>query len=494
MSFIAKFFHKENKENGLVLFSSSFVLFLIFWVGLIRHNFNADTIFHMVVEDADILTNIEAGRYIISLGDFILYQFGLRTTTNISITMAVTFLLFSLAMVKTYRVFEDFSPKNKFLKLGFYLGTQLVFLNILFSELLMFNEYCVYFAFSYFMAAMGVEKYTQKKYFLMMISLILATTTYQYTMIFASILCATYLCIKHKGILSLQAVREEFSIIFICMGLGLLDVLSVFALEKLGVIRSFGKSMVFNTIFEKLGLAYRSFLDLNKSGSEIFPNLWLPLLFALFLWFVILFSLAKKRELKKAWYIFIVYVGSTFLLYVIPLIQTDFYFPCRMSFCFFLIQGMLILMAFSLCEDFLHNLLVVACIGYLMLHFLFSQFIVANRFVSNTLDRVYANMIYQEIQKYEANTGINVTGLSIAEDSYCIDYYDEVGYKSHQINERALGTVTYSLMEVMCDRKFEHVTMPDEIYSQYFEGKNWDYFDLSEQFIIIDNVAYWCIF
>ena len=494
MDLITTYLEQLKKKNTVVLFSTSFLLFFLFWCGLLRPNFNADTLFHMVVEDADILTNIEAGRYMISLGDFILFQFGLRTTTNISITMAVTFLFFTLAMVKTYRVFEEFAPGNKYQKFGFYLGTQLVFLNVLFAELLMFNEYCVYFGFSYFVAALGVEKYTQRKYLPMIIYFVLAATTYQFTMIFTAILCATYLCLKHEGKLSIQAVIEEFTIIFICMGIGLLDLLSVFALEKLGIIRGFGKNLAVNTFFDKVGLAFRTFVELNKNGSDIFPNLWLPLLFTVSVWLVILYSLAQNKELQKAWYILIVYVGCNLLLYVIPLMQTDFYFPCRMSFCFFLVQGMLVLMAFSLCDDFLHNLLLLACVGYFTLHFLFAQFIVANRFVSNTLDRVYANMVYQEIQKYEDKTGITVTGLSVIDDSYSVDAYEEVGYNSYQINERALGTVTYSVMQVMTNRKFDRVTMPEEIYTKYFKGRNWDYFDITEQLIIIDNVAYWCIF
>lgn len=159
-----------------------------------------------------------------------------------------------------------------------------------------------------------------------------------------------------------------------------------------------------------------------------------------------------------------------------------------------MIQGMLAVITFFICEKRESDILIIACVSYILVHFIFSQFIVANRFVSNTLDKVYTNMVYQEILEYEERTGIKVTGLSVVEDTFTTDYYDEVGYKSYQINEKALGTVTNSLLTVVSGRSFERISMPDEIYEKYFEGKNWDYFDITEQLIIRENIAYWCVF
>ena len=134
---------KKEVINSLQMYMIHLVMLIVFWGGLLRTNYNADTIFHMVVGDADVKANIEAGRYMISLGDYILLKFGLRTTSNISISMLLTFLLFALAMTKAGRIFEQWSPEDLWKKAGYYIGIQLVFLNVLFAELLMFNEYCI---------------------------------------------------------------------------------------------------------------------------------------------------------------------------------------------------------------------------------------------------------------------------------------------------------------------------------------------------------------
>ena len=134
------------------------------------------------------------------------------------------------------------------------------------------------------------------------------------------------------------------------------------------------------------------------------------------------------------------------------------------------------------------------CISYLLVQLLFSDFVVTNHFVSNALDKVYVKMAYEEILKYEEETGNQVTKLAVVKDGYAPDHYDEVSYSVEQINERALGTVTNSLMEVVTGRYFEPVDGEEEIIREYFEGKDWNALDLSEQLVILGDTAYWCIF
>ena len=96
--------------------------------------------------------------------------------------------------------------------------------------------------------------------------------------------------------------------------------------------------------------------------------------------------------------------------------------------------------------------------------------------------------------KYEQENGVEVENLCLINDINAPAYYDEVQYTSDQINERSLGILSVSIMEVMTGRKFNWVEMDPEVYAVYFEGKNWDSFDPAEQIIIDGNTAYWCMF
>lgn len=483
----------KKYKNEIIGFGINLCMLLIFWGGMLRKSFNADTVYHMVSPDADVLCNIEAGRYVIALGDALLLKLGIRVTTNLSITMLFAFVLFAMTMVVIQKIFEAWKPEEQWAKLGYFGGLSLVFLNVLFSELLMFSECSFYFALGYLLAALGVERFTRKKYVSMFILFIVAVCSYQYTMIFAAILVAFYVCLKNEKLTFKAAGQEMFGIVA-CMGIGGLNYLSIKILEKIGIIKSFGKYAGWGDTNQKMQDFVRSFQDLYRGSLEILPNLWLPLLFILAVMLLITYSCVKEKKISRLLFILIVFAGSMVLLYVIPFIEKNFSFPPRMAFCFYLLQGMLVVTAYVVSRSNIRRILSLGCVGYLMIQLLFSDFVVTNHFVSNTLDEVYVNMMYQEVQKYEEETGVTVTKIAVFHDTDSPDSYAEVNYHAHQINERSLGTVTNSLIWKVTGRNFEDIGYQEEIFNQYFKDRNWDYLDLSEQLVIVDDTVYWCIF
>ena len=145
------------------LYVMNFFMLLLFFGGMLRKSYNADTVFHMVMEDADVWCNLQAGRYIIAFGDCLLLKAGIRTTTNISITIFFAFIFFAAAMSVLQNIFQKWVPEHIEGKIGFYVGVNLVFLNILAVEMLMFSECSIYFAIAYLLAATAVKFYTKKK-------------------------------------------------------------------------------------------------------------------------------------------------------------------------------------------------------------------------------------------------------------------------------------------------------------------------------------------
>lgn len=484
---------KRYKED-LVRAGINFSFLLIFWGGMLRKNYNSDTIYHMFSGDADVFCNVEAGRYVISLCDYILLNLGIRVTDNLSISMLLAFFMFLGAMLIMQRIFSKWEPEEFVGKIGYNFGLILVFLNVLFAEVLMFGEYSIYFGLGYLLAAVGVKRYVDKKYISMFLAFALAACTYQYTMIFAAILLAVYIYLDHNGKLSLKAVKRILIGISVAMGMGAANYISIKILEKAGIIRAFGKQAGAGNISKKVEAIAGSFIELHKNSLGIMPNLWLPFLFALFVTALIVYSCIKGRTMEKLLFIAIIFMGSILLLYVIPVLQETFSFPPRMAFCFYLVQGMLVVVAYISCFDNVKWLLSLGCIGYMLVQLIFCDFIVANRFVSNTLDEVYTNMMYQEVLKYEEETGTFVTKICVLKDAYAPAHYEEVSYGTHQINERILGTTTISMIWHITGRQLEEVECDEEIYEQYFKDKDWNYLDLSEQLIFKGDTAYWCIF
>ena len=484
----------QNYQSRMIWFCANFGMLLIFWGGMLRKSFNADTVFHMVVDDADVRCNMRAGRYVIGLIDYVLFKFGIRTTTNLSVTMFIAFAIFAVALCELQGIFKEQCPEDTFLKTGFFYGVSLVFLNVLFAELLMFSEYCVYYAIGYLAAIVGAKCYLQRRYVGMFFALIVAVSSYQYTVIFAAILLAFAICLEEKQELSGQKVLREIIAIGSCVGVGVLNFLSMTLLERIGLFADLEKNAGLGNLEKKLQGMWKSLVSLNQSSAGIMPDMWIPLLFSIAVWGIIILSCIKEKKINLLVLVAIVWLGSHILLYIIPFASETFYFPPRMSFCFYLIQGLLVVVAYTVSRRDILKLLTVGCLTYLLVHLLFADFTVTNHFISNALDETYVNIVYQEILKYEEKTGNQVKNLAVGNDAYAPNHYDNVSYTSEQINERAVGQVTSSLMTVISGRYFEPIEIKEEIYERYFEGKDWDYFDLSQQLIIEGDTAYWCVY
>ena len=102
----------EKYKEIAIKFGISLSMLLIFWGGMLRKSFNADTLGHMFSRDADIAWRIADGRYVIALVDTTLLKLGIRTTDNLSVFMLFTFLIFAMAMVVVQKIFVPWQPEE----------------------------------------------------------------------------------------------------------------------------------------------------------------------------------------------------------------------------------------------------------------------------------------------------------------------------------------------------------------------------------------------
>ena len=469
------------------------ILLLVYWGGMLRKSFNCDTLSHMLSKDADVMVRLTGGRYLTALGDFLLLKLGLRTTTNLSVTMMITFLILAMAMLEIQSVFQSWVPEKLWAKIGFYGGINLVFINVLFAEPLMFSEFSVYYAIAYFTAAVGVKFYTQKKYIPMLLMYIAAVSFYQYASVFASIIIAFYICLDENMVFSRKIFFREIIGISISTGMGILNFYCIWILDKFKIV-PFSKKAGVGDLGDKFSMIFNHIIRIYKNCAGLMTNHWFPLLFILGIWGLIGYSCIKERKYSRFLSLFIVWLGSNILLYVIPMAQTTISFYPRFFFCFFGIQGLLLVSAYGFCGDYIHRLLTLSGVLYLTVQLLFVHFIISDHFVSNKLDKIYANMVYEKIVEYEKETGNKVETIAVMRDIDAPFSYREVSYASDQINERALGIVPISLIYMVTGREFKKTEVPESIIQKYFYNTNWDYIDLDEQLIIEGDTAYWCIF
>lgn len=484
----------KAKKNIFIESAINLLAMLIFWGGMLRRSFNADTITFMVSNE-NVVVNLEDGRYVQSFFDYIYELLGFKTTTILPVSTFLSICLFSLSLTVIQELFGKYCRSIKIKDIAFYVGTSLVFLNVLYAELMMFGECYLHFGLGYFCASLGVYLYAKKNKVASIILIAIGACTYQYTVIYAAVILAFYYCIEAEFNLSIRLIVEEIKAVFICCLMGVINLLSIKLLVQLGVLSSFRKSDAMGDISQKVTEVGKTIIGFFKNSFGIFPSVWLPAIFFLSILAIIFIQWYKAKEIRKFITLMMLLLGSILLLYVIPVTASIFTFPPRMSFCLYLVIGLLIVSVYINSSDRKQLILSGIAIAFLLVQMLFAHFIVSDHFLSNELDETYIKMVSNAVTNYESENGIVVENICVIHDMDAPDYYDSrVSFHTGQINERVITIAPVNLFKVFAGKDFNKVSMDDDIYTSYFEGKNWDYFCLDEQVVIKDNTLYWCVF
>ncbi len=490
----------ENNKGLITNFVISFFVLTALFGGLLRRAFNADTITYMVYAKDDADVRVRAGRYLVAFFDVIFYKLGIKTTDFMPVWIFLSLIILALTVVVLSEVLKRFHTSDNMLyAVGVSLSLGLGFYNVLFSEYFMFTEVTFFYTLGFLIAAIGVCCFVRsgKGKVLAYILFALAACTYQYTVVFAAIVLAFYYMLLHDFKWSKKAVIDELLGVALPMSTGIICMISIKIVGQIYPDLASVKSYSDESVRDKLGDIIDSIGMFLKDSYGLLPGRFIPAVVLLTSICVCVYLIAKAKGMQGVLLFSAVCLGSLVLMLIIPMLGAGFNFPPRMSFCLYLVQGMIFVTIMSLqnAQESLLRAVTYLVMGYVWIQMLGCSFITSGRYVSNTLDKNYSQIILKEIEKYEAETGITVSKLGICTDGYAPAYYEESKVHYGQINERVIGQATRSLIEAVWGRRFEGADgVPADVYEEYFAGKNWDYFDVNEQLVIVDDTAYLCVY
>lgn len=472
------------------------VILVIAWGGMFRRSFNCDTLAHMMNIEKDMAIMMSHGRYLVALQDWLLYQAGLSTTTHTGITAMAEVILLALAVCILQQCFEDkiIKPSGVYEQLAWISVSSLVFSNVLFAESFMFGECALMFGMAYLLATVGIWAFTRKKYPLAFLFFFLSTMEYQAAVIYAAIVLSAWIFIDSECRITAKTVVLEIVCGLFTVGSGVLNIKSLSLLAKLGLVMEAGRSADIRNLGEKAAVCLRDLGQILANSRGLLPKLYLPLIMLGIAAGFAVWKFWKEKKWHAIVYYLLLVAGMLAMVYILSMTQYDTRTYPRFIWTFYVVQAMLFLIAFWLASKKGREVLCYICGFYLLVQILFCNIIVSNHMVSNTLDKTYAMMVYEKIVEYEEETGQEVKKIAVANDIDCPFSYNNVYYKTDQINERALGTVSNTMVNIVSGRNFEKVPMDETIFQTYFGDQNWDYFDASEQLVIIGDTAYWVIF
>ncbi len=489
----------KKNNTFFTAFLCNLILTTVFFGGLIRRSYNADTITYMVYAQDDADVRIRAGRYLIALIDVINSGIGIKTTDfmPVGILLAIVFLAATITLLQ--KVFKQFFASDSMLfDVGFGLAAAMVFCNVLFIEYFMFTEMTLFYVFAYFLATIAVLLYINKRRVIAYVLLAVTVCIYQLTVVYAAIVLLFYYMLSNKFIWSKKAVAEEFFGFALPFSLGLINMIAIKIVGTLLPEFASKKPYASETMLEKFKMVAASCGMFLKNSYTLLPNLFIPGIVLVVSVGLTVSLLAKSQGWLGTLYYVLILVISIMAIFVIPVLGEGFNFQPRMSFLLYAFQGLILVTAMSLFTLYKRELFLkwgaAAIVAYMVLQVVSCSFIISGRYVSNTLDKTYSKIILEEIEKYEEETGVAVTRFAAINDAYAPAYYEESRIHYEQINERIMGQSTRSMFEAFWGRHFDAAGMPDEIINEHFADKNWDYFDVNEQLVIVDDTAYLCVY
>ncbi len=112
----------------------------------------------------------------------------------------------------------------------------------------------------------------------------------------------------------------------------------------------------------------------------------------------------------------------------------------------------------------------------------------------NIMDANWAQAVIADIEDYEKTQGITIENVSICSDMYPNGNYAGTSYLESALRIGYGRENLFILRSQEKERHFNIIQTSNEMYDQYFAGKNWDSFSGTEQIVYIEDTVYICCY
>ena len=237
--------------------------------------------------------------------------------------------------------------------------------------------------------------------------------------------------------------------------------------------------------------------DLLTSSANLMPR-YVYILFIGLIAIYMLYYVVMKKSWKTL--VFVAYYCVILILGIYaPYIMTDVnaidVVPRTTYIMGAIPPAILILLLLNVEIDWKRNLFIplyIAC--FILMQYRGILGVEISHYQTNELDRYEAQLIDGYLYEYEEKTGVQVTKMALYWDENVTGNAPEaVCYGA--VNERAFCNIWAAPMAMRClvGREISQVEAPDEIYEEYFAGKDWCQMD-EEQMVILGDTLYLCAY
>ena len=211
---------------------------------------------------------------------------------------------------------------------------------------------------------------------------------------------------------------------------------------------------------------------------------------------LIIISFQKKSTAKILQYLFIVLVAFCISVGPVFFMKTPS-MEARMAMSIGAIPGLSMLFLLSLNYEgrMLKSIITLGIVIFFIYNCINTIQIFGAHIATNKVDKEMGIMIKYELEKYENETGNTIENIAVCKDKYPRSFPNGWNKKFFSFTQRAFDNF-FCIREALnyfCNRKFNIVSMNQNIYEENFEGKDWITFS-NEQLVFEGNTMYMCTY
>jgi hypothetical protein len=378
------------------------------------------------------------------------------------------------------------------------------FINVFILEWYLFPEAMIVFAAGLFTMTIAVMLITReqkvKNLLIAFLFLFMTVNIYQINITLFTIFSLTFILLKNNFILNKKSIKESL-FVFIEDIMAFLANLAVMRLLPYWGITPQNTRIMNNITVQSL---VDRFLALFKQGQSliwIHGSGFMPkdsmLLFACIAVAFLIFSIVKNkgtRHIKNIGYIVAVVIIDYAVVFLPHMLTSTVWMAPRTIVGIFAVLTCIFLIIIKLNINIKFSNVSIAIVTiFLLLNFYQIQDISMNFFATNKIDKEFVTIVNAKISEYESKNNIQVTKIAIQDDpSPFYGYYNSVSYISYDTNVRTfvISWARVDAINMYGGRNLKEVAMNENVYNQYFKGKDWSYFDPDQQMVFVGDTLY----
>lgn len=370
------------------------------------------------------------------------------------------------------------------------------FINVYIQEWFIFAEATLFYAIGLITTVESAIAVSNRKYIRGFILLLIAVLCYQIMLSFFIVYALFFVYNKHDK----KTIRSYIPAILIGGAAGIASIVAQkvsHIVQNISTIREVNLSV--SSILSKMPTILKNLWNSFLDAQGILPPVILPLVIILALLLMGVYSITHRDshsifDILSLWLVILVSLGV--LIAPIVISSESIWMAPRVLVGFFALVSMLALSALLRTNGFCRILLTACTLLLLLVNIFTAQAIGVDTFKNNALDHHLDQQAHAYIDKYEQISGKNIEHIAFYYDNTFSWQYPEIQRSWYDTNTRSILIEWERIYRINynCSESYTLSSPSEEVFNQYFAGRNWDTFMPDEQFVMIDNTLHWCIY